>query len=158
MQAKERFNKMTEQLTELSTKFSNNLLDSTKAYSKLLTTKAEAAGLPQSALALLAQKAKAEGHKDATAEAGPWLVTLDPPSYLPVQVHCSNRGVREEVYRAFVTRASSGDSDNTQIISKILRLRKERAKLLGYEHHAAVSMACKVAFLVFTGWHQLPGS
>jgi oligopeptidase A len=156
MQAKERYNKIAEELTELSTKFSNNLLDATKAYKKLLTTKEEAKGLPQSALALLAQQAKANGHKEATQEAGPWLVTLDPPSYLPIQTHCSNRLVREEVYRAFVTRASAGDSDNADIIIKILRLKREKAQLLGYEHHAAVSMATKV--LCSVHWiHHCPG-
>lgn len=143
VQEKERFNKIAEELTELSTKFGNNVLDATKAYTKLLTTEEEAAGLPESARALMAQQAKAKGHEDATPEKGPWLVTLDIPSYLPVQVHCSNRGVREEVYRAFVTRASEGERDNTPVIMRILQLRKEKAALLGYEHHAAVSMASK---------------
>jgi Zn-dependent oligopeptidase len=85
LQAKERFNSIAEQLTELSTQFSNNVLDATKAFTKLLTTKDEVDGLPDSALALLAQQAKGKGHADATAEAGPWLVTLDIPAYLPIQ-------------------------------------------------------------------------
>lgn len=86
MQEKKRFNEMAEQLTELSTKFSNNVLDGTKAFTKLLTSPDEVEGLPESALALMAQQAKAKGHDAATPEAGPWLVTLDIPSYLPVQV------------------------------------------------------------------------
>ena len=143
VQDKARFNQIAEELTELSTKFGNNVLDATKAYTKLLTTEEEAEGLPESARALMAQQAKAKGHEDATAESGPWLVTLDIPSYLPVQVHCANRTVREEVYRAFVTRASEGERDNTPVITRILQLRKEKAALLGYEHHAAVSMASK---------------
>jgi Peptidase family M3 len=61
-----------------------------------------------------------------------------------VQVHCEDRAVREEVYRAFITRASSGEADNTDVITEILKLRKERAGILGYAHHADVSMASKV--------------
>lgn len=86
MQAKQRFNEIAEELTKLSTNFSNNVLDSTKAFSKLLTTQEEVDGLPASALALMAQQAKGKGNEGATAENGPWLVTLDIPSYLPVQV------------------------------------------------------------------------
>lgn len=87
-QEKKRFNEIAEELTSLSTKFSNHVLDGTKSFSKLLTTPEEIDGLPSSALALMAQQAKAKGNDAATAEAGPWLVTLDIPSYLPVQV-CS---------------------------------------------------------------------
>jgi Zn-dependent oligopeptidase len=85
-QAKGRFNEIAEALNALSTKFSNHVLDATKAYSKLLTTESEVAGLPESARALLAQQAASKGHEGATAEAGPWLVTLDIPAYLPIQV------------------------------------------------------------------------
>lgn len=86
MQDKKRFNEIAEELTALSTKFSNNVLDGTKSFTKLLTTPEEIEGLPASALALMAQQAKSKGHDSATADAGPWLVTLDIPSYLPVQV------------------------------------------------------------------------
>jgi oligopeptidase A len=75
---------------------------------------------------------------NANPDDGPWLITLDIPSYLPVMLHVRNRSLREEIYRAFVTRASSGDLDNTPIINKILELRLEKAKLLGYENHAQV--------------------
>jgi oligopeptidase A len=75
---------------------------------------------------------------NANLDDGPWLITLDIPSYLPVMLHVRNRSLREEIYRAFVTRASSGDLDNTPIINKILELRLEKAKLLGYENHAQV--------------------
>ncbi|KAF9591121.1 hypothetical protein IFM89_002076 [Coptis chinensis] len=64
-----------------------------------------------------------EGHENATAENGPWIITLDAPSFLPVMQHALNRPLREEVYRAYVTRASSGDFDNTPIINQILKLR-----------------------------------
>lgn len=66
------------------------------------------------------------------------MITLDVPSFHPVMLHAKNRILREEVYRAFVTRASSGDLDNTPIISQILKLRLEKAKLLGYSNYAEV--------------------
>ncbi len=74
--------------------FSNNLLDATKAFKKLLTAKEDVEGLPESALALAAQQAAKEGHEGATPEAGPWLFTLDFPSFFPVMTHAKNRCVR----------------------------------------------------------------
>ncbi|KAF2600968.1 hypothetical protein F2Q68_00007219 [Brassica cretica] len=85
------------------------------------------------------------GNENATADTGPWLITLDAPSYLPVMQHAKNRALREEVYRAYLSRASSGDLDNTAIIDQILKLRLEKAKLLGYSNYAEVSMATKMA-------------
>lgn len=63
---------------------------------------------------------------------------MDAPSYIAVMQHARNRALREEVYRAYLTRASSGDLDNTNIISQILKLRLEKAKLLGYKNYAEV--------------------
>lgn len=146
-EAKERFNEIQQELSKLSTDFSNNLLDATKAYKKLLTEKSEVEGLPDSALALAAQQAKGEGHEDATPENGPWLFTLDFPSFFPVMTHAANRSLREEMYKANITRASSGESDNTPIINKILTLRQEKAKILGFDNFAEVSMASKMADL-----------
>ena len=79
-----------------------------------------------------------KGHENATAENGPWMITLDAPSYLSVMQHARNRSLRKEVYYAYVTRASSGDLDNTEIIDQILKLRLEKAKLLGYNNYAEV--------------------
>lgn len=71
----------------------------TQAFKKLLTDPADVAGLPATSLGLAAQQAAREGHEGATAESGPWLVTLDFPSYFPVMTHAKNRALREEVYR-----------------------------------------------------------
>ncbi|KAI3808483.1 hypothetical protein L1987_24434 [Smallanthus sonchifolius] len=102
-------------------------------------------GLPATALDLAAQTASSKGHENATAENGPWMITLDDPSVLSVIQHAKNRALREEIYRAYVTRASSGEHDNTQVIEQILKLRLEKAKLLGYNNYAEVSMATKMA-------------
>ncbi|KAG9129770.1 hypothetical protein Leryth_015466 [Lithospermum erythrorhizon] len=132
-------------LAKLSQKFDENVLDATKKFAKLITDKNEIEGLPATALGLAAQTAVDKGHENATAENGPWIITLDAPSYMSVVQHAKNRTLREEVYRAFINRASSGDLDNTPIIDKILKLRLEKAKLLGYNNYAEVSMATKMA-------------
>ena len=145
---KERFNEIQQELSKLSTGFTNNLLDATKKFKKLVTDKADVAGLPESALSLAAQQAsKEEGSENATAETGPWLFTLDIPSFFPVMTHAENRALREELYRATITRASDGDLDNTPLITRILELRAEKAALLGYANFAEVSMASKMATL-----------
>lgn len=72
-----------------------------QAFKKLVTDKAELDGVPASALALFAQQAKAAGNEAATAEDGPWLLTLDFPSYLPIQRHAKNRALRAEIYRRY---------------------------------------------------------
>lgn len=146
-EAKERYNAIQQELTQLSTKFSNNVLDSTKAFKKLITKKEDVDGLPESALGLAAQTAVKEGHEGATPEAGPWVFTLDFPSYFPVMTHAKNRDLREEMYKAYVTRASSGEKDNAPIIEKVLTLRQEKASLLGFDTFAHLSMASKMATL-----------
>lgn len=70
----------------------------------------------------------------ATADNGPWLVTLDMPSYLACMQHLKNRKLRETIYRAYVTRASSGETDNTAVIQNILRKKKAMAKMLVTTH------------------------
>ncbi|MGF1570371.1 MAG: M3 family metallopeptidase [Nodosilinea sp.] len=142
---KERFNAIQQALAELSTKFSNNVLDATKAFSLTLTTADEIEGLPPSLLAQAAQAAREAGHEGATPEAGPWRITLDIPSYVPFLQHSCRRDLREQLYRAFVTRASAGDLDNTPIIEQTLKLRHEMAQLLGYESYADLSIARKMA-------------
>eukprot|EP00466_Bigelowiella_natans_P021498 jgi/Bigna1/133499/aug1.21_g8207 len=128
------FNKIQQRLAELSTAFGNNVLDATKAYSVLKKEKEDVKGLPDSALALAAQSARAKGHEDATPENGPWLFTLDIPSYQAVQTYAEDRSFRAEMYKAFITRASELDEtkgDNSDVILEILRLRKQKAELLG---------------------------
>ncbi|NMH64976.1 oligopeptidase A [Shewanella salipaludis] len=138
-----RYGEIVKRLSELTSRFSNQLLDATQAWSKLVTNEAELAGLPESALA--AAKAMAE----AKEQPG-WLFTLDFPSYLPVMTYCENRALREECYRAFVTRASdqgpnAGEFDNGPLMDEILALRHEVANLLGFDSYAHESLATKMA-------------
>jgi oligopeptidase A len=142
---RERFNAIQLELAELTTKFSNNVLDATKAFSLTLTSQDEVEGLPPSWLSLAAQAARAAGEEKATPENGPWRVTLDFPSYLPFMQHGKRRDLREKLYRAFISRASSEDLDNTPLIEKILQLRREKANLLGFNSYAELSLASKMA-------------
>ncbi|EPS59874.1 hypothetical protein M569_14931, partial [Genlisea aurea] len=142
---REEFNNIEKELAKLSEKFSEHVLDSTKKFEKLITEKKHIEGLPSTALGLAAQTAVSKGHGNATSENGPWVITLDAPSFMAVMQHAKNRALREEVYRAYISRASEGDLDNTQLIDQILKLRLEKAKLLGYNNFAEVSMASKMA-------------
>lgn len=144
-EARERFNAIQLELAELSTKFSNNVLDATKAFSLTLTSQDEVDGLPPSLLSLAAQAARAAGEEGATAENGPWLITLDFPSYFPFMQHSTRRDLRETLYKAFVSRASKGEWDNSPLIERILELRKQKALLLGFDSYAELSLASKMA-------------
>ena len=144
-ETKERFNQIQQELAELSTKFSNHVLDATKAFQLTLKTPEDIEGLPQSLLGLAAQAAKAAGHEEATAADGPWVITLDYPSYVPFLQHSRRRDLREQLYRAFITRAASGELDNQPIIERTLELRQQVADILGYDTYADLSIARKMA-------------
>ena len=139
------FNRTSERLAELSTSFSNHVLDATQQWTLKLTDPDQVSGLPKRALEALAASARDAGDKTATAEQGPWLLGLDMPRYLPFLTHAENRGLRETVYRAHVSRASHGDLDNRALIEEILRLRIDQAARLGYAHWAERSLANKMA-------------
>ena len=142
---RDRFNAIQLELAELSTKFSNHVLDATKAFSLTLTHKDEVDGLPPSLLSLAAQTARAAGEEGATTENGPWRITLDYPSYVPVMEHSTRRDLREKLYRAFISRASQGELDNNPLIERILELRQEKAQLVGFNSYAELSLASKMA-------------
>ncbi len=146
---KEQFNHIQQTLAELSTQFSNHVLDATKAFSLTLEQKEDVVGLPPSLLSLLAQAARDaaedDAQKNATAEAGPWRLTLDMPSYIPFLRHSQRRDLREQLYRAFITRASTGELNNAPLIEQILDLRRQQANLLGFENYAELSLARKMA-------------
>ncbi|MFC0140745.1 oligopeptidase A [Erwinia mallotivora] len=138
-----RYGEIAARLSELGSKYSNNVLDATMGWSKLIADESELSGLPESALA--AAKAQAE----AKEQQG-WLLTLDIPSYLPVMTYCDNPALREEMYRAYSTRASdqgpnAGKWDNSEVMDEELALRHELAQLLGFASYADKSLATKMA-------------
>ena len=150
---RQRFNAAEQRLSQLSTDFSNHVLDATKAFEIVIEDRQQVDGFPPSLLQLCSQSYNQEHRPSAaededprsTPESGPWRITLDLPCYGPFLQHCRDRSLREQVYRAFITRASDGDLNNSQIIGEILKLRQEKAELLGYETYAAASLAKKMA-------------
>ncbi len=142
-QKKERFKEISEKLSILTSKFEQNLLDATNAWTKLITDQEQLAGLPESALDLAKQQAE---QRDLDG----WLLTLDFPSYYPLMSYADDRDLRYEVYRAYVTRASDqGVSDakwnNSAVMEELLALRHEQAQLLDYANFAERSLAKKMA-------------
>lgn len=142
-EAQQRYGEIQARLSELASRFSNNVLDATMGWSKLVTDEAELSGLPASALAAARQLAE---HKEQQG----WLFTLDIPSYLPVMMYADNRELRAELYEAFATRASdrgpnAGKWDNSAIMTELLSLRRELAQLLGFGNYAELSLATKMA-------------
>lgn len=138
-----RFGEISKRLSELSSTFSNNVLDATMGWSKLITDEAELAGLPESAME--AAKAQAEAK-----EMQGYLFTLDIPSYLPVMTYADSRELRAEMYQAYTTRASengpnAGTWDNTEIINETLQLKHEIARMLGFATYSERSLAKKMA-------------
>jgi oligopeptidase A len=144
-EARDRFNAIQLELAELSTKFGNNVLDATKAFSLTIATKEEIEGLPPSLLSLAAQAARAEGAENATPESGPWRITLDYPSYVPFMQHSKRRDLREKLYKAFISRAADGDRNNYPLIERTLELRQQKAAILGFKTYAELSLASKMA-------------
>jgi len=138
-----RYKAISRELAELTSKYEENLLDATNAWSKRIMDPSALAGLPASALALAQQTATDRGEEG-------WVLTLDLPAYLPVMTYADERGLRREVYEAYCTRASdqgphAGKWDNTELMERILALRHESAVLLDFGNYAQRSLATKMA-------------
>jgi len=143
--AAKEFNKISHQLSELSTTFGNNALDARKAWNLTIHDRARLQGVPERTLAAAVEAAKHSGHGNATAERGPWLLTLDATMLGPVITYAEDRSLRESMFRASATLASSGPSNNTGTIQEILALRQRKAELLGYKSYSDLSFADKMA-------------
>ncbi|MDP4490392.1 oligopeptidase A [Pseudoalteromonas piscicida] len=138
-----RYGEIVARLSELESKFGNNVMDATQTWQKHITDESDLTGLPESALALAAHTAESKGLEGL-------VFTLDIPSYLPVMTYADSQTLREEAYRAFVTRASdqgpnAGEFDNSAIMHEALTLRHELAQLLGFSSFAEKSLATKMA-------------
>ncbi len=139
--AKKRYAEISARLSQLSSDFSNHVLDATQAYFKPLTEE-QLAGLPESSIELLKQYGQQRELEQPVA-------TLEFPSYLAIMTYAKDRDLREELYKAYTTRASDQSDktefDNTPVIEEILSLRHEMASLLGFESYADLSLASKMA-------------
>src|ERR1019366_3706585 len=126
---KKRMAELDVELTKVTTKFSENVLDSTNAFELIITDEAKLAGLPPSAIDAARQSAE-------TKKAAGWRFTLQAPSYIPVLTYLDNAEIREQMYRAFSTRATEPERDNRPLLERILELRREKARLLGFPDFA----------------------
>jgi oligopeptidase A len=140
---KARYKEIAQELSKLSSQFQDNLLDATQAWSKHIENEALLAGIPDSARAVARQTAAAQGLEG-------WVFNLEFPSYIAVMTYADDRGLRREFYTAYSTRASdqgpnAGQWDNSEAMEKILALRHEEAKLLGFPNFAELSLATKMA-------------
>ncbi len=139
----QRYKKISQELSRLSSKYEENVLDATNAWTKLIIDKEVLVGLPETALTLAsetAQNQKKEG----------WIITLQFPSYLAIMTYAENRELLKGLYTAFSTRASDlgdgeGGWDNSQIMEQILALKHEKARLLGFNNFSELSLATKMA-------------
>ncbi|MFH1604644.1 MAG: M3 family metallopeptidase [Pseudomonadota bacterium] len=139
--SKLRFAAIAEELARLSTRFSENLLDATNAFALYIEDESELAGLETDVI----EAARAAAQKDGKSG---WRFGLQAPSYVPFMQYAERRQLRENMYRAYVTRASEfgkPELDNTSLITQILQLHHEAARLLGYANHAEVSLVRKMA-------------
>ncbi len=139
----ERFREISQQLSQLTSKFGENVLDATNQWEKLINDETQLKGLPDSARAMAQQTAEERGKEG-------WLFTLEFPSYIAIMTYAEDRVLREELYAAYVTRASDQgphdkELDNTPVMEDILELRHEKAQLLGFNNYAEYSLFTKMA-------------
>ncbi len=138
-----RYRAIKQKLSAAQTKFEENVLDATHAWTKHITDQDLLKGLPESVLALARQQARRE-------EKAGWVFTLDMPSYLPLMQYVEDPALRREVYAAYVTRAAAADTgasqwDNSEFMVEIIRLRRQLAGLLDFDSYADYSLESKMA-------------
>lgn len=140
---KRRYKDIQQELSSLTSKFDENVLDATNSWQRVVTDEQRLAGLPESAVSAARQAAEEKNQPG-------WIFTLQGPSYLPLMTYADDRELRRQMYEAYVTRASdqgpnAGRWDNAAIIERLLRLRREKARLLGYRDYAELSLVTKMA-------------
>jgi oligopeptidase A len=143
--AKKRLEEIDVELTRITTRFGENVLDSTNAFEMVLTDAADLAGLPPTAIASARESAQRKGLEG-------WRFTLHAPDYVAVMTYLDSSALRRKVYEAFAVRGAAGDWDNRPIIVRIVELRREKAALLGFADFADLVLEDRMAH---TGGHAL---
>ena len=141
--AKARFKIVQQEIAALASKFSENVLDATQAWDLRITDEKDLAGLPESARAMAQQDAQEKNLPG-------WRFTLEGPSYIAFMTYADDRELRRRMYEAFVTRASdqgptAGQWDNSELILRLLRRRREAAQLLGFGNFAEYALQTRMA-------------
>ena len=127
---KEELIKVNDELSKLFIQYNKNLLNATNSFFVTVYDEKDLAGLPESSIAMAADEAKARGLD------GLWVFTVHAPSRLPVLQYAQNRGLREAIYKGYTTLASYGDNNNYPVIQQIVKLRAQKAKIMGFENFA----------------------
>ena len=135
---KARLQEIDVELTRKTTSFAQNVLDETNDYELILTDEAQLAGLPESEREAALESARAKNKKG-------WRFTLHAPSFVAVMTYLDDAGIREAMWRAYNTRATRGMRDNRELILEVLKLRREKARLLGYADFADLVLADRMA-------------
>jgi oligopeptidase A len=140
---KQRFKEIAQELSQLGSQFQDHVMDATQGWTRHVEDESLLAGLPDSARAMAAQAALAKGQSG-------WLFTLEFPSYIAIMTYADHRDLRRQLYEAYATRASdqgpnAGQWNNTEVMEKLLALRHEEARLLGFKNFAELSLATKMA-------------
>jgi oligopeptidase A len=137
-EGKKRLSEIDVELGRLTTRFAQNVLDSTNQFELVLEDESKLAGLPQSARDAARESAQSKGYNG-------WRFTLQAPSVIPVLTYLEDRDIREQIWRAFTTRATEGEHDNRPLITQILKLRQEKATLLGYDNFGDLVLEDRMA-------------
>lgn len=135
---RQKFSALSIELSSLSEKFDQNSLKATNQYERIVTDKELLKGLPEGILSAASQRARDKGKEG-------WLFTLSAPSYVPFMKYAENRALREEMYRAYMTRAASGNLDNKSVIADIVNKRRQIVSLLGYKSYAEYALEHRMA-------------
>jgi oligopeptidase A len=135
---KQKLEELDVALAKATTKYAENVLDATNAYDLVIEDPSKLAGLPHSARVAARESAKSKGREG-------WRLTLQAPSYVPAMTYLDDRSIREQLWHASNTRSAGGQYDNTGLILQILRLRREKAKLLGYHDFADLVLEERMA-------------
>lgn len=136
----EKLKKMNQELSVLTVKFSQNVLAETNGFRLVIDNEADLKGLPESVITTAAEIAKGEGME------GKWVFTTQKPSMIPFLQYADNRDLRKKLYDAYLNRGNHGDQyDNNKVLADIVRLRADRAKLLGYRTHADIVLETRMA-------------
>ena len=136
----ETLKKLNQEISVLTVKFSQNVLNETNNFKLVIENEADLKGLPESVISGAAEMAKAEGME------GKWIFTTQKPSMLPFLQYSENRDLRKKLYDAYLYRGNNANEyDNNKVLADIVRLRAERAKLLGYNTHADLVLETRMA-------------
>jgi peptidyl-dipeptidase Dcp len=136
----EKLKKLNQELSVLTVKFSQNVLEETNSFRLVIDNEADLKGLPESVIAGAADMAKSDGME------GKWVFTTQKPSMIPFLQYADNRDLRKKLYDAYLNRGNNGnENDNNKIVAEIVRIRAERAKLLGYRTHADIVLETRMA-------------